>query len=104
MKKLVLTTAIALAFAISAQAQEAATAAPVVEVSAPVEILPAPQLQEDFAFICASNAQLSDKAKLACLNNALPKVAKATTSFRNTGIGAEFNTLIRNKVAFTATN
>lgn len=98
MKHFALSTVIALAFAISANAQEATIVTVAADPTA--EIVATEQLQADFSFICASAAQLSEKAQVACVTNTMPKVAKSGETFRNVGIGAEFNTLIRNKAAF----
>ena len=91
--------AIVLGFAIPVHAQE--TVAVVETVSAPPEIVASDALIAQFTTICESDAILSDKAKLACINDVLPKPAKSGDIFRNVGIGAEFNTLIRNAMAFS---
>lgn len=47
--------------------------------------------------ICSDKAvKLSDKARKACDDKAFPNLTKAKT-FRNAGVGAEFNTLARNR-------
>lgn len=96
-------TVIALGFGIPANAQDEATMIDVNVAPAPAAASPvaSTDLANAFATICNSTAVLSDKAQLACINNAMPKVAKSAVSFRNTGIGAEFNTLIRNATAFS---
>ena len=93
-------TAIALGFILPANAQEVAATDPAI-VETPAPVAASPMLQEAFNAICESDAKLSDKARLACINSTLPKVAKTGDIFRNVGIGAEFNTLIRNSAAFT---
>jgi hypothetical protein len=62
-----------------------------------------PQLAESFAAVCVSGLILTEKATVSCMMSKngteplyMPKVAKAGDTFRNTGIGGEFNTLIRN--------
>lgn len=56
-----------------------------------------PKLETTVKAICADSAtKLSDKARKACDDNAFPPLTKALT-FRNSGTGAEFNTLARQK-------
>lgn len=87
---------IACLFAMPAFAQDVETVQPVVAVVEAPAPVASEALAENFTAICASSFVLSDKAKLACINNEMPKVAKSGETFRNTGIGGEFNTLIRN--------
>lgn len=55
----------------------------------------APKLAEQVAAICADKSvKLSDKARKACDDKAFPPLTKALM-FRSSGIGGEFNTLIR---------
>lgn len=100
-KQTVLAMATVFAFPMVAQAQEA-TVTPVVASSDVVKVDPvaSEQLLASFEAICGSDAKLSDKALVACANAMPPKAAKSGLIFRNTGIGAEFNTLIRNQSAF----
>jgi hypothetical protein len=59
------------------------------------EISDFPELSAKVKLVCEGKSTLSDKLKDACKDNTkLPKVTKAG-AFRNTGIGAELNTLIR---------
>lgn len=44
-----------------------------------------------------SGIKLSPKAQVACVSEAFPTLAKDGKSFRNQGIGAEFNTLLRQR-------
>jgi hypothetical protein len=59
-----------------------------------------PELAAKAKAICEGSASLSDKLKIACKANEMPKVSKSGT-FRNTGIGAELNTLIRQQAPVT---
>lgn len=90
------------AVAFTAQAQETV---PVVatdaEIETVIEIVPNEALIAQFNAICASTAVLSDKARVACINNAMPKASKAGDTFRNVGVGAEMNALIRNLDKFS---
>lgn len=45
--------------------------------------------------VCAGTFVLSEAAKLACSAKAYPRLLKDGSRFANVGIGAEFNTLIR---------
>lgn len=55
-----------------------------------------PTLKAKVEAICADKAiTLSPKARKACDDKAFPLLSKAK-DFRNSGIGAEFNTLARN--------
>lgn len=57
----------------------------------------APKLAEQVAAICADKSvKLSDKARKACDDKAFPPLTKAL-AFRSSGIGGEFNTLIRQR-------
>jgi hypothetical protein len=90
MKRLLVSTAIAF-FALTASGfakQEIATTRTVYELS------DFPDLATKAKAICEGKQSMSDKLKAACAGNAFPKVTKAG-AFRNTGIGAELNTLIR---------
>lgn len=102
-KETLLAAVIGLAFVATAHAQEA-TVTPVAATSEVVKVDPVPseQLLTSFEAICDSDAKLSDKALVACANAMPPKAAKSGLIFRNTGIGAEFNTLIRNQEAFNS--
>jgi hypothetical protein len=53
-----------------------------------------PALSEKAKAACTGKATLSDKLKAACATGKFPSVTKAG-AFRNSGIGAELNTLIR---------
>lgn len=56
-----------------------------------------PKLAELVAGICGDKAvKLSDKARKACDDKAFPPLTKALT-FRNSGVGAEFNALVRQR-------
>lgn len=92
MKKLLIATAILLAMS----AANAASAKQEVQVTRTVwELSDFPELAAKAKAICESKSSLSDKLKAACKDNSLfPKVTKAG-NFRNTGIGAELNTLMR---------
>jgi len=92
-------TAIALGFVMPVNAQEAV----ITEVAAtadPEMPVANATLSAAWEAICNSDAKLSEKAQLSCLNGQMPKVAKSGDTFRNTGIGVEFNTLIRNAAVF----
>jgi len=52
-------------------------------------------IQENFAAACEKFV-LSEKAQTACDTQTMPRMVKAGDRFRNVGIGAEFNALIRN--------
>ena len=83
MKSISLSAVLAVAMFANANAQDAAASA-------------SAQMQAAFEKVCKSSFVLSEKAKAACDGNTMPKTNKAGTSFRNVGIGTEFNTLIRN--------
>ena len=83
MKSISLSAVLAVAMFANANAQDAAASA-------------SAQMQAAFEKVCKSTFVLSEKAKAACDSNSMPKTNKAGTSFRNVGIGTEFNTLIRN--------
>jgi len=53
-----------------------------------------PSLEASAVAVCGGKASMSDKLKAACETKKFPSVTKAG-NFRNTGIGAELNTLIR---------
>ena len=53
-----------------------------------------PELETKANGVCTGKANLSDKLKKACEFKAFPSVTKAG-AFRNVGIGAELNALIR---------
>lgn len=56
-----------------------------------------PDLEKKVTAICGDTAlKLSTKARKACDDKAFPPLAK-TKEFRNSGVGAEFNTLARNR-------
>lgn len=56
-----------------------------------------PELKAKLVAICGDKAvKLSDKARNACETKAYPPLTKAKT-FRNSGVGAEFATLVRNR-------
>lgn len=57
------------------------------------EISDFPDLEASAKAVCASKAVLSAKLQTACKTGVWPSVTKAG-HFRNTGIGAELNTLI----------
>jgi len=90
MKKLILSAAFLLALVNVASAKQE------VQVTRTVwEISDFPDLTAKVKAVCESKANLSDKLKDACKDAAkLPRVTKAG-AFRNTGTGAELNTLIR---------
>jgi hypothetical protein len=57
----------------------------------------APALKTAVTAICADKAlKLSDKARAACDSKQFPAITKAL-QFRNSGIGAEFNALARQR-------
>jgi hypothetical protein len=58
------------------------------------EISDFPDLEKKAREVCAGKATMSDKLKTACNAGTFPSVTKAG-AFRNTGIGAELNTLMR---------
>jgi hypothetical protein len=58
------------------------------------EISDFPELEKKAKEVCGSKSALSDKLKAACAAGTFPSVTKAGL-FRNTGIGAELNTLMR---------
>ena len=90
MNKLILSALFALALVNPASAKQE------VSVTRTVwEISDFPELSGKVKLVCEGKATLSDKLKEACKDQGkLPKVTKAG-AFRNTGIGAELNTLIR---------
>ena len=45
--------------------------------------------------VCEGKYVLTPEARAVCDGGALPPVLKDGTRFRNSGVGAEFNTLIR---------
>jgi hypothetical protein len=56
-----------------------------------------PKLKEQVTQICLDKSiTLSPKARTACDTNAFPLLSKSL-QFRNSGIGAEFNTLARQR-------
>ncbi len=55
----------------------------------------AARLSGQFAQVCASHMVLSAKAKTACDGHAEPRALKSGVAYRNQGVGAEFNALIR---------
>ena len=56
-----------------------------------------PELEKKVTAICGdASIKLTPKARKACDDKAFPPLAK-TKDFRNSGIGAEFNTLARNR-------
>lgn len=80
--------------AFSAQAMETKTISREVTV---YSLSDNPELQAKVTAICADKSvKLSQKARKACDDSAFPVLTKAK-EFRNAGIGAEFNTLARNK-------
>ena len=83
MKSIALSAVLAVAMFANANAQDATASA-------------SATMQTAFEKVCKSTFVLSEKAKAACDGNTMPKTNKAGTSFRNVGIGTEFNTLIRN--------
>jgi hypothetical protein len=91
MKKFIISASIAV-FALTGSAfakQEVSVTRTVWEIS------DFPELTNKVKAVCESKVVMSDKLKEACKDNAkLPKVTKAG-AFRNTGMGAELNTLIR---------
>ena len=54
--------------------------------------------------VCAANFVLSEKAMTTCSTKTWPRIVKAGDKFFNTGVGAEFNTLIRQLPKATTTN
>lgn len=58
------------------------------------EISDFPDLEKKALGVCESKLSLSDKLRLACQSKTFPSVTKAG-AFRNTGIGAELNALMR---------
>jgi hypothetical protein len=56
-----------------------------------------PELEKKVTAICGDTAvKLTSKARAACDTKTFPPLAK-NKDFRNSGIGAEFNTLARNR-------
>lgn len=56
-----------------------------------------PDLAKKVEAICSDKAvKLSDKARKACDDKAFPPLTKSLM-FRSSGIGGEFNTLVRNR-------
>lgn len=53
-----------------------------------------PDLEKKANEVCGGKLVMSDKLKAACQNKTFPSVTKAG-AFRNTGIGAELNSLMR---------
>ena len=90
MKKLVVSTAIALVLLTGSAfaKQEVATTRTIWELS------DFPDLEKKAQAVCESKSNLSPKLVVACKEKHFPSVTKAG-NFRNTGIGAELNTLMR---------
>jgi len=90
MKKFILTAAfVAVAFTGPAFAKSE------VQVTRTIwELSDFPELATKAKAVCDGQTKKSDKLTAACKSDTLPKVTKAG-AFRNTGIGAELNTLIR---------
>jgi hypothetical protein len=59
-----------------------------------MELSDFPDLAAKAKAVCDGKASMSDKLKNACHTGQFPSVTKAG-AFRNVGIGAELNTLIR---------
>lgn len=53
-----------------------------------------PKLEAQVKEVCEGKFNLSPKARKACDDKAFPPLTKALT-FRNSGVGAEFNSLVR---------
>lgn len=53
-----------------------------------------PELEKKANEVCGGKLVMSDKLKAACQSKTFPSVTKAG-AFRNTGIGAELNSLMR---------
>lgn len=62
------------------------------------EISDFPELAKKAEEVCSGKAAKSDKLVAACASKTWPSVTKAGL-FRNTGIGAELNTLMRQVAA-----
>jgi hypothetical protein len=58
------------------------------------ELTDFPDLAKKAEEVCAGKLVMSDKLKAACQSKTFPSVTKAG-AFRNTGIGAELNSLMR---------
>lgn len=96
------------AFALAFAFAFAVTGAGVYAQDATIENASLPTVQTDaapvvsqtlllnFVKICKGGYVLTEKATAACAANVTPKTNKTGDAFRNTGIGIEFNTLIRN--------
>jgi hypothetical protein len=84
-----------IALAFSASMANAGEDVSPIERKAMKYVPPSEMMLQAFQKVCESDFVLSEKALLACTENKIPKVAKSNEQFRNTGIGAEFNTLLR---------
>jgi len=89
-----------MAFAGYVMAGHAANASETKQVTRTVTVYTladSPKLSETVMAICADKSvRLSDKARKACDDKAFPPLTKALT-FRNSGIGGEFNSLVRQR-------
>lgn len=100
--RLVASTALVLAFAVNAQAQDDTSSTTTdVEIAAVDTTAAEPSLPSTppafFGTICdmskAGRVVLSSSASDACNGGKMPRVSKDGTRFFNTGAGAEFNAL-----------
>ena len=90
MKTIILSTALALALLTSS-----AFAKQEIDVKRTIwELSDFPELEAKAKAICEGKATLSPKLMVACKAGTFPSVTKAG-AFRNVGIGAELNALIR---------
>lgn len=87
----------AVAFASGTQLATAAETKTVQRTVTVYMLSDAPKLAEQVTAICADKSvKLSDKARRACDDKAFPPLTKSLM-FRSSGIGGEFNTLIRQR-------
>jgi hypothetical protein len=98
MKKIIFTAALLSTVAIMGIHAAGAAETKVVQRTVTVySMADAPKLEEQVKAVCAdTKVKLSDKARAACDANSFPPLTKNLT-FRNSGIGAEFNTLVRQR-------
>ena len=93
-----------LSFAIVALVSVAGNASAKQEIQKTVTVMELsdfPELQTKTKAVCASKSVMSVKLQTACKDDKFPSVTKAG-AYRNVGIGAELNTLIRQAGGETA--
>lgn len=88
------TALLALALAASATVAVAAETKTVTRTVTVYGLADFPDFAAKVKAVCEGKHNLSDKAATACKSGAFPSVTKAG-AFRNAGVGAELNTLIR---------